>query len=192
MTIDLNSSGEQRSRSLIPEGTVCALHLKVKSGGAGPGGWLRESKDGACQGLDCEFTVIGGQYDRHKIWGWLTVSGKTPGHKEAADIAGQTLRAIFESSYGLRPDDHSEAADKARVIPDWGAFNGLAFMAVIGVKPAQGGYPAKNFIVEVVTPDQQGWQKVVVPPATAGSAAVPSQPAATAAQQGFTRPEWAK
>lgn len=92
---DFNDAGEQRSVDVIPANTICGVQLTVRPGGAGDDGWLRRSKkDGASEALDCEFTVIDGEYAKRKIWALYTVHGTTPGHAEAAEISRKSLCAM--------------------------------------------------------------------------------------------------
>ena len=66
--MDFNTAEPQREFSLIPHGTICAVHLTVRPGNVGEGGLLRRSKDGASEGLDCEFAVVNGEYAKQKFW----------------------------------------------------------------------------------------------------------------------------
>jgi hypothetical protein len=83
MTIDskflnYNDAGEQRSFDLIPAGSIVPVQLTVRPGGGGDDGWLRPSKDGSSQGLDCEYTVLDGEHAKRKIWALYTVKGRRP------------------------------------------------------------------------------------------------------------------
>ena len=69
------------------------------------------------------------------------------------------LRAILESARGIKPTDVSEAAKKARVA-EYADFDGIRFMAKIGVEPARGDYKAKNILGEVITPDRKEWHPI--------------------------------
>jgi hypothetical protein len=194
---DLNDAGEQRSSDVVPANTICTLQLTIRPGGAGDGGWLKPSADGASEGLDIEFVVVDGQYAKHKFWQRLTLHGTTPGHAEAGGISRNTLRAILESARGTKPDDTSEAAQAARKTSGWADFDGLRFVAQLGVRPPKDGYPAKNTIMKVITPERQVWRKpeqvakalnggqtAAATPATAKAAAPP--PPANA----IARPQW--
>jgi hypothetical protein len=159
MTIDLNTVGEQRSFDVIPANTILTLQIKIRRGNAGDGGWLRRAKDGASEGLDLELTVVDeGPYKGRKLWLLLTVSGTKPGHADAGKISLATLKAIVESAKGIGPDDTSEAAQAARKV-SWQDFDGLRFIARLGVRPPEGSYPAKNTILEVITPERQAWRQ---------------------------------
>jgi len=66
MSFDFNEAGPQRSFDLIPD-TIATLHLTIKPGHAGEAGWLRRSKDGGSEALDCEFTVVDGEFAKRKF-----------------------------------------------------------------------------------------------------------------------------
>jgi hypothetical protein len=200
---DFNDAGEQRSFDLIPAGAFCSVQLTIRPGGAGDG-WLRTAKDGASEALDCEFTVLDGEHAKRKIWALYTVNGTTPGHGEAAEISRKALCAMLESARGIRPDDRSETAQKARQVGSWGEFDGLRFIVRVGVRSAQGDYPAKNTVTEIITPNRQTWRqleqlppepsKAAPKPATGTAASATSNtPTATASGTAVpTRPQWAK
>jgi hypothetical protein len=199
---DFNDAGEQRSVDVIPTGTICTVQLTVRPGGAGDDGWLKRSKDGASEALDCEFTVIDTEYAKRKVWALYTVRGTTPGHAEAAEISRKSLCAMLESARSVRPDDKSEAAQKARQASGWADFDGLRLIVRIGVRPPEGAYAAKNTILDVITPEKQAWRRVEqIPPgagkprtsgnsASAGAAA--ASPIAAPAKGAVTRPQWAR
>jgi len=188
--LDFNTAGEQRSFDVIPARTICILQLTIRRGGAGDDGWLKRSQDGNSEGLDCEFTVTEGQYAKRKLWQLFTLRGTTPGHAEAGEISRNTLRAILESARGIKPNDTSEVAQAARKVSGWADFDQISFMAQLGVKPAQGTYPAKNTILEVITPDRQNWKKPEQIGATSTVAA--PAPASTAPPaNAIARPQWA-
>jgi hypothetical protein len=202
--MDFNNAGEQRS-DLIPDGTLATVHLTVRPGNAGEGGWLKRSKDGGSQALDCEFTVTEGPYAKRKFWSLFTVEGSTEGHQKAAEISASRIRAILESVNGIKPDDESDNAKVKRRLNSWGDLDGLRFIAKIGIEKAKegSGYKDKNQLVEVITPDRKAWAKVEQVAKTAGTApsAGGMQPigtaaASVAAQAGkapaANKPSWAQ
>ena len=153
---DFNNASRQRSGfEPIPAGTLVNVQLILRMHLDTPDGWLRRSKDGLSASLDAEFEVLDGEYAKRKFWQLFMITGTTPGHAESIDIARGTLRAIVESAKGIRPDDQSEAAEKARSISDWGDLHGLCFVARVKVKAASGDFPAKNLLGMVITPDLQ-------------------------------------
>jgi hypothetical protein len=187
---DFNSAGGQRTTDVIPANTTLSLQLTIRSGGVGDGGWLARAADGASEGLDCEFTVVDGQYAKRKLWQRFTLHGTTPGHAEAGEISRNTLRAILESARGIKPDDKSEAAQAARKVSSWGDFNDLRFVARIGVRPPRDGYQAKNTILEVITPERQTWKKPEQVAVKLSSDSKPQAPA-TPPANAIARPQWA-
>jgi hypothetical protein len=184
MAYDFNTANEQRSFDVIPDRTIAVVRLNIRPGDAGDGGLFKRSKNGQAEGLNCELTIVGGQYDKRKIFEWMTISGTTDNHAQAADISHRKLRAIIESARGIKPTDVSEAAKKARVV-DYADFDGLRFVAQIGVEPAKGDYRAKNFLAQIITPERKEWQPVE-------QVAQPT-PAATAKPSNvIERPAWAR
>jgi hypothetical protein len=186
---NLNDAGEQRSFDVIPAGTIVTLQLKIRSGDAS-NGFLSKAADGASDGLDCEFVVVDGPFAKRKLWQRYTLHGTTAGHAQAGEISRSTLKAMLESARGIRPDDTSEAAQKARMVANWGEFDGLRFVARLGVKPPQNGFAAKNTIAEVITPERQAWKQPEQGTMTTTDVTI-STPAAAPAGA-ITRPEWAK
>jgi hypothetical protein len=156
---DFNTASEQRDYDVIPDKTVAVVQLKIRDGNAGPDGLLKRSKSGEAEGLDCEFTVVEGPYAKRKFFGFYVLSGATDGHIQAADITRSRLRAILESARGIKPTDVSEAAKQARVA-ELRDFDGIRFLARIGVEPAKGEYRAKNILLSVITPDQKEWRPI--------------------------------
>jgi hypothetical protein len=166
MPFDYSDAPEQRGTDLIPANTIATLQMKVRPGSAGEGGLLTRSKDGGCEMLDCELTVVDGPHIKRRLWERMVLAGTTRGHEEAADISRGKLRAILESARGIKPDDMSEEGRKARTA-ELSDFDGLRFIARIGVekgKPRNDGtgesYSDRNVIAAIITPDKKGWHAV--------------------------------
>lgn len=186
MNFDFNDANEQRSSDLIPADTIATVQMKIRPGRAGEDGWLRRSKDGDSEALDCEFTVIDGPYAKRRFWSLFTIKGMTEGHAMAEEISRARLRAILESARGIRPDDNSEAAQKARCTNGWEDFNEIRFIAKIGIEPAKAGFRAKNTLLEVITPNRKEWRQPDNTPALTAAAA------AAAVTTPNPRPPWAR
>lgn len=194
MSIDFNNAGEQRTNELIPDGTIASVHLTVRPGNAGEGGWLKRSKAGDSQALDCEFTVLDGPLAKRKFWTLFTVEGATDGQQKAAEISASRLRAMLESAKGIRPDAEDDAARAARRVGSWGDFDGIRFVAKIGIEAGNNGYKDKNILSEVITPDRKAWTKVEqIAKAPAGfvQAGVAAQAAVQSAAKAAGKPSWA-
>lgn len=189
MAMDFNTANEQRVGDLIPDGTLAPVHMTIRPGSAGEGGWLKRSKAGDAMMLDCEFTVTEGPHVKRKFWTLFTVEGASEGHQKAADISSSRIRAILESVQGIRPDDESQAAKTARKINSWGDLDGLRFVAKIGVEKGKDGYKDKNILAEVITPDRKQWAKI---DQVAKQTVSPSIAAAATNQQAAGKPAWAQ
>jgi hypothetical protein len=83
--LSFNDANEQRSFDVISDGTIATVHMTMRPGAAGEGGWLRRSKDGNSEGLDCEFVVVDGPYVKRKFWSLLTIAGTTANHAQAGE-----------------------------------------------------------------------------------------------------------
>jgi hypothetical protein len=188
MNFDFNDAGEQRTFDVIPAGTIATLQMKIRLGQAGEDGCLRRSKAGDSDALDCEFTVIDGPYDKRKFWSLLTVRGTTEGHARAQEISWQRLRAILESAPGIKPDDQSEAARKARKVGGWEDFDGIKFVGKVGIEPAKNGFRARNIPLEVITPNRKEWHEPDSAPAPQTAPATQKPAAVTTA---IARLAWA-
>jgi hypothetical protein len=185
---DFNDAKEQRSFDVTPAGTITTLQMKIRPGGAGEGGYLLRSKAGDSEALDCEFVVVE-NFKGRKFWTRFTLEGTTEGHARAQEISLTRLRAILESARGIRPDDKSDAATKARQTNGWEDFNGIKFIGKIGIEPAQGQYPAKNTLLEVITPNRKEWHEPNNAPAPQTAPASQKPAAVTTA---IPRPAWAR
>lgn len=192
--MDFNNAQEQREGTLIDDGTIAVVHLTLRPGNSGEGGWEKRSKAGDSQALDCEFTVVDGKFTKRKFWSLFTVSGVSEGHQKAAQISGSRIRGILESARGIRPDDESDAAKSARRISSYGELDGLRFVAKIGIEKGKDGYKDKNTLSIAVTPDRKDWVKVEqVSHGSVASVAASNvaHNAAAASQGGVTKPSWA-
>lgn len=194
MTFDFNNAQEQREGGLIADGTIAVVHMTVRPGSAGEGGWLKRSKAGDSSAMDCEFTVVDGPFAKRKFWSLFTVEGTTEGHAKAAEISASRLRGILESAKGIRPDDESDAAKSARRVTSWGDFDGMRFVAKIGIEKGRDNYKDKNTLEAAVTPDRKTWVKVeqVAKQTTMQPIGVAaSNVAQKAAQPAAGKPAWA-
>lgn len=157
---DFNNADKQREFDTMPDGTIVPVHLTLRPGGAGDGNWLKRSRNGDCLMLDCEFTVIDGEFAKRKFWSLMTVEGETEGQQRAADISRSRLRGMLESAKGIEPSDESETAQAARRVTSFGDFDGLRFWVKVGYESPKDNYKAKNTLAAIITPDKKEWSKL--------------------------------
>jgi hypothetical protein len=176
---------------LIPDGTVLDFEMSIKAGNIGDDGLLSRSKNGEAEGLAATFTVIKeGAYYKRKIFSFMVLSGTTDGHAQAGDISKKRLRAILESARGIKPTDVSEEAKQKR-IAEHSDFDGIHFVAKVGVEEAKGQYRAKNTIASVITPEKDGWHPLDQAP----RAPAPSSPgpvSGNGSNRAIVTPDWAR
>jgi hypothetical protein len=200
MPFDYSSAPLPRDIELIPDGTVATINTHLRPGGAGEGGLLKRSKDGSCEMLDVEFTLVDGLYKSRKFWNYFVVNGTTQGQAQAVDISHGWLKAILDCALGLKPNDMSAQARAARTV-DYKDFEGMTFIGKIGVekgKPKNDGsgenWSDKNVLAAVITPDKKDWHPVEQPPPFNGGGADAGAQAAAAANTAapVARPGWAQ
>lgn len=159
--MDFNSAPRQESYELIPAGTIATVAMKIKPGGAGEGGWFKQSQSSDSIMLDCEFTVMQGPFAKRKIFQFIGISGgklNDKGESIFGNMGKAMIRAILESARNINPDDQSQQAMDARRINSLEDFQGMEFRARIGIqKDKTGTYDPKNCIKDVVTPDMKGY-----------------------------------
>jgi hypothetical protein len=181
---------------LIPQGTIATVSIHIRPGNAGEDGLLKRSKDGACEMLDLEFTIIDGPFKGRKFWQYMVQAGTTDGHAKAVDISRGTLKAILDSALGLKPDDVSPQARAARTV-ETKQFERMTFIAKIGIEKGAAKndgsgsfWDDKNTLDGVVTPDKKEWHPIEQPPPfdTSGSGGSGGGPAAPP----VARPGWAR
>jgi hypothetical protein len=175
--------------ALIPHGTIASIGMHIKAGNVGEDGMLTRSRDGGCEMLNAEFTVLDGSHVKRKFFQNFVLNGTTDGHATAADISRRTLRAIIESARGIRPDDISPEARAQRTV-SLKDFDGMNFMAKIGIEAGDGNYPDKNFIASVITPNNKDWHPLEQSPPFNGGGSAASTGAAPSAAP-VARPGWA-
>lgn len=172
-----------RQFDLIPDNTIVPLVMHIKPGGQGDGGWLRSSQNSNAMMLECELTVLEGPFAKRKIFQYMVVSGGKVNEKNesiAGNITRSNLRAILESSRNINPDDMSPEAAQKRCCPGgYAEFNGICFVAKIGIEKGQNGYNDKNKIKAVITPDMAGYAPIQqqAAPAAAWGQQSPEPPA---------------
>lgn len=165
---DLNNAEQQRefSDGPMPKDTVVTAVMNVRKGGFGPDGWLKATNDRSGGMMDIEFTVIGGQFDKRKIWQTYMVQGTSDGQKKAIDISRAAMRAMMESSLGIPPEDNSEAARNARCPAGFHDFHGRVVVLKTGIEKGEikdratgECYPDKTKVALVLTPGMAGYTR---------------------------------
>jgi hypothetical protein len=176
---------------LIPDKTVAAVQTKLRFGD-GTDGVLKKTKNGDAEGLDLELTVLDGEHAKSKLFWFALVVGTTDGQKSMAEKNLATLKRVIDSAKFLDPNDRSSAARKTRNL-EWRDFDGLRFLAEIGIEEGRDGYPDKNVLAKVITRDMPAWggrppiEQIASDPGSSGPAGAPQ--ASNVAP--IAKPKWA-
>lgn len=157
MAVNLTNAEPQKS-DIIPDGTIAPVCLTIRSGGHGDGGWYALTKSGLLH-FDCELTITEGPHARRKFWQMMMMEGgpdssinASTGRPVSVEITESTLRAIIESSQGIK-DLRADPRGAEWLNCDEARLNGLVFLCKISVeKDRTGQYPDKNRIGSVITP----------------------------------------
>lgn len=187
-----NAETQQNNFDVIPKGTPVKVILKIKAGqhvdpslGSPDGALTRSDKTGALY-LDCEFTVMGGKYNKRKIWSLIGV--QSPKGPTWGNMGRTFIRAALESAAGVTPDDGSEKAMNARRIGKLSDLDGLQFAAFVDVEKGVGDYGDKNVIKNAMEATHKLYIQTM-----AGAGVTQTTSAATSqlGQTTATAPAWA-
>lgn len=184
---------------LIPEKTIAVTEMRLRFGDA-IDGVLKRTKGGDGEGLDAEFTIVEGPHARRKFFAFMLVEGSTDGQKSMSDRNKAMLKRIVDSARYLDPNDKSPEI-RARRTMVWRDFDGMRFLAEIGIEAGRNGYPDKNVIARVITKDRPEWAgRPPIDQASPDYGPTPAQApplpvgpaAATAAPAPVSKPKWAQ
>lgn len=195
--MNFNDAEEQTSGDLIPNKTPVKVHMKIRAGGyddpsQGWTGGVATQKDSGAVYLDCEFTIMGGKYNKRKVWTLVGLhSNKGP---KWGQMGRSFIRAALESARGIKPSDASDSAVKARQINGLSDLDGLEFCAFVEVEKAElnSGYDDKNKIQTVIPCTHKDYQALMSGAGTTQTtSAATSHLAQTTTSGGASKPAWA-
>ena len=156
--MDFNTADTQDTAfALIPANTLVRLHMTIRPGGAGPEGWLTQSKSSSALYLNTEGVIEEGPHARRRIYTRIGFRGRnadTGAEDTYANRGRALLRGILESAHGVRADDTSDQARAKRTIRSFGDMSGLTFIAKLGIErdkndPSDQG---RNVVVAAIGP----------------------------------------
>ena len=176
--------------------------MKIIAGDMGPDNLLKRSSKGDSEGFSVEYTVVGGPYDKRKLFAFHLLSGTTTGHETAIGFTKSHLVAIFDAIHGLDPKDKSPQTEARRLAAQLINFNGATFLATLKIeKDPKGVYRDKNTIAEVISVGDRNYRKLdqpplqpierSTPPAQAQASPAPNG-APVVAPTAIAKPSWAQ
>jgi hypothetical protein len=177
------------SSNLIPASTLATVLMRILPGGVGEGQLLVRSKEGDCEMLRIEYVVVDGPYSRRKIFENQIIVGTTQPQQDMAASYRSKRKAILQSARGIKESDTSPEA-RAKYQADLKDFDGLNFIAKIGIEKGKGGYPDKNTVTPVTPDNQKDWHPIVqTPPFNGdGAGATAAPPASSESSSASTNP----
>ena len=168
--LDLNNvpsmDGGDRDFELIPDGTVVNAIIKLSGGTIeipeyGAGRYFKESMTTTAKWLPIELTIVGGTFDKRKVWQNIFVDGDAKdenGISKARKIGLNTIKQMVDSGFGISPKDESEDARAKRAsVQGVHMLNGMNISCTLGIEKGRDGYPDRNKIKTVLTPDSPNY-----------------------------------
>jgi len=209
--LDLNNvppmEGGSGDFELIPDGTIVSAIIKLEGGDTeipeyGAGTYFKQSQTTSAKWLPIELTIMGGNFDKRKVWQNIFVDGDAKdenGMSKARKIGLNTIKQMVDSGFGISPKDESEDAIAKRAsIQGIHMINGMIICCTLGIEKGSNGYADRNKIKTVLTPDSPNYiqstgQAAPVAQAPVAQAPVAQSPAPqpTTATAGVA-PSWAR
>ena len=190
---DFNSAEEQKNFDPIPSGTLVKVRMTIKPGGhddqsqGWTGGYATRNVTSGAVYLNCEFTVLEGEFAKRKIWNLIGLySSKGP---EYGNMGRSFIKGILNSARNLNPKDNTPQAQNARRINGLGDLDSIVFVGRISVGKDQYRNP-KNEITLAVTPEHKDYAAIMGANPNAAPGANQASAAAGAAPN--SRPSWAQ
>jgi hypothetical protein len=160
--LDLNNvppmEGGSGDFELMPDGTVVSGIIKLTGGDLeipeyGAGTYFKASQTTSAKWLPIEMTIVGGSFDKRKVWQNIFVDGDARdenGMSKAKKIGLNTIKQMVDSGFGISPKDESEDARAKRAsIQGIHMINGMTISCTLGIEKGRDGYPDRNKIKTV-------------------------------------------
>jgi hypothetical protein len=197
--MDFNTADTQDSAfALIPANTLAKVCLTIRPGGAGPEGWLTQSRSSSALYLNSEAVIVDGPNARRRIYTRIGFRGRNAGTGAEDTYANRgraLLRGILESAHGVRSDDTSEQARAKRSIRSFGDMSGLTFIAKIGIERDKNdpNDQGRNVIVAAIGPQHPEYAALMgTAPATYAAAPATAPATSPNTSPNGNAPFWAQ
>jgi len=156
----LEESNTSNDLQPIPDGTVVRAIINFTGGDEviqefSQLSMFKKSQTTSAIYCPIEFTVMGGEFDKRRVWHNLFVHGDKMGNNGipvAREIGMRTLRNMVDSAYNLNPNDQSAEAVGKRNIMAIEALQGQEICFVVAVEKGTNGYKDRNKVKIVLTP----------------------------------------
>jgi hypothetical protein len=164
--MDFNGADTQDAAfDLIPANTLVRVTLTIRPGGAGPEGWLTQSKTSTALYINTEAIIMEGPFARRRIYTRIGFRGKNAdsGNDTYGNRGRALIRGILESARGIRAEDQSDVARSARMIRSLGELSGLEFVTRISLErdKERPDEPGRNVIKAAIGPAHDDYERVM-------------------------------
>ena len=180
---DFNTALDQYTFEPIPRGTLVKVSLHVQPGGYNDAsqnwedGCATKNPSSGCIYIKCEYTVLEGPYAKRKVWGMIGLH--SPKGDGWTHMGRAFIKGILNSAHGLKPQDDSPFAKKARYLNHIIDLEGLEFVAQVNVEKDNFGED-RNIIKRAITPPHKDYAAIM--------GALPQPNTQTQPQQGNSSP----
>ena len=162
---------------LIPDGTIVRGILMFEGGDhvkpefSQSARFFKKSQNTSAEWMPIAMTIVGGEYDRRKVWQNIFVHGdaidEKTGVSKARLIGLNTIRDIVNSAHGLDANDMSPEAQAKRQINGVEDLQGMEVCFVVGIEKSNDPqYKDKNRIKSFLPANSPSF----IPPNASGGA----------------------
>ena len=161
---DFNDAEDQNVFDVIPKNTLAKVCMRIRPGGFDDfsrgwnGGYATQNELTGAVYLNCEFVVLEGPYAKRKVWSLIGLH--SPKGPEWNNMGRAFVKSVLNSSFGLNPNNHSNAANQRRCIGGMNDLDGLTFAVKIDMEQDQHG-DDKNVIKSVICAGHQDYVRVM-------------------------------
>lgn len=135
-----HSKGQQIG--LIPHGTVSKAVLNVRG--------IKPSQKGG-QYIDCEFTLVGGEFNGRKVWSIIMDPYFAGNSQQAKDIGSKFSVRLLETA-GVPEATYSQFTSIQQIAEQ---IAGKECVIKVGIKKGEGGYQDKNTVLDYLSPNPE-------------------------------------
>lgn len=155
------------SYDVIPQNTIAKVRLNIILGGYNDesqnwtGDYATRSDATGSIYLNCEFTILGGEYKGRKVWSLIGLYSS--GNDNHWGKMGRSfIRSILSSSSGFTEQDNSPEAVQARQVSSFADLEGREFVARIDVQNDDyGESKERNVIKTAITPEHKSYNAIM-------------------------------
>ena len=170
-----DSAGQ--SIGLIPDKTSSKAVVNVRG--------IKNSQNTGSRYLDCEFTLVGGEFNGRKVWS-IVMDPTFDGNSEEARKLGKKFLVRMLEAAGLVTVGNEESYGRFPTIQDViNALNGQTVAIKVGIKKGTDGHADKNSVTDYYSPNPESGYADKFKQVMSGSAGPSAQTPSIGGRPGF-------